>query len=124
MEKEECYVCTKLVDCVELDGIHVVTKYTKTPIPEIIQKLLGTKGPSRFAVNDSVCMQCVQKFNEYDLACVTVKTAEAELKHVLMSNDNIYLKEEVVEYAELDVVINDKEYDDDGRLSDFQRYSS
>lgn len=102
MDKQECYVCNQLTNRIQLKTIHVQSKYSNTPVSEFIQRLLGDKRATRFSVNDSVCNRCLDKFNEYDLACVTVKRVEAELKETLTSTEQVFLKEELVEYLDSD----------------------
>lgn len=102
MDKQECYVCNQLTNPVQLKTIHVPSKYSNTSISSFIQRLLGEKQATRFSVNDSVCNRCLDKFNEYDLACVTVKRVEAELKETLTCTEQVFLKEELAEYLELD----------------------
>lgn len=102
MAKQECYVCNQLTKSTQLKTIHIASKYSKTPISDFIQKLLDSNKPTRFSANDTICDRCLSKFNEYDLACATVKRVETELKQTLTSTEQIYLKEEVVEFLEID----------------------
>lgn len=102
MDTQECYVCNQLAIIKQQKSIHVPSKYSKTPISEFIRRLLDATKPTRFSENDTVCEKCLKKFDEYDLACVTVKRVEAELKQTLTSTEQIYLKQEVVEFLELD----------------------
>lgn len=102
MDKQECYVCNQLTKSVQLKTIHIASKYSKTPISAFIQRLLDSNKPTRFSANDTICERCLNKFNEYDLACATVKRVESELRQTLTSTEQIYLKEEVVEFLELD----------------------
>lgn len=108
MDKKKCYMCNDLIDFAKLFGIHVATKYTKTPIHEIIQKLLGTAKIIRFAPNTRVCMQCLQKFNEYDLACVTVARVETELKQTLSC----------IEHSSKEGIAGHSERKDAGKIAD------
>lgn len=121
MEKEECRVCNNLVEITSVESIFVTSKYTKTPIPDLIQSLLDADESNRFNANDGVCQQCLHKFNQYDLACITVKRVAAELKNILIITEPAYFKDELIEYTGLDEADNLSETEDDIAVH-FQRY--
>lgn len=93
MNTAKCYVCRKSADCEGLVAIQVVSKYSQTPISELIQNLLAAYEPLRFEASDSICSRCLHKFNQYDLARITVQRVEAELRNALLSA-HIALKQE------------------------------
>lgn len=118
MDMERCYVCRENVDSEDLDAIHIAAKYTRTPISALIQDLLQADEPSQFAVNDSICSRCLRKFNQYDLARLTVQRVEADLR-LALSKTHIYLKQETTVYlkwhGEKDAV------EEDASVVDFSR---
>lgn len=97
MNKRMCYVCRQWININKLNGLHVKTIYTKTKIVEHIRRLLAADNPISVSENASICLQCLHKFNQYDLACTTVERVQAELRRDLLSSEGIESKEDVIE---------------------------
>lgn len=88
----------------------LASKHTETPICDFIVKFLG-KELSRVVTNEDeeniVCTDCLNKIDEYDMACMTVERVERELRAALLLTESIYATEPVF------VDILDREFDDE-----------
>jgi hypothetical protein len=86
------------------------SKHTETPICDFIVKFLG-KELSRVVTNEDeeniVCTDCLNKIDEYDLACMTVERVERELRAALLLTESIYATDPVF------VDILEREFDDE-----------
>lgn len=99
--KVKCYICGELTDG-ESEVIQT-TIYTLTPIRKLVKTFIGSLDTSNSnkddcpaADNDStqnstdsnanmLCQACINKINEYDLAIVTAKRIENELKEIYLA---------------------------------------
>lgn len=123
MSTKYCYVCRELVDCDDLAAIQVATKYTKTPVSELIQSLLRAADDlRRIEASDIICSRCLHKFNQYDLARLTVQRVETELMHALLGT-HVYWKQEATDNSETDVAPEkENALEDDAYAVDGQEY--
>lgn len=73
------------------------SKHSETPICDFIIKFLG-KESTRLASNEDeniVCTDCLDKIDEYDMACMTVERVERELRAALLHTESMYSAEPV-----------------------------
>lgn len=73
------------------------SKHSETPICDFINKFLG-KESARVTSNEDeniVCTDCLNKIDEYDLACITVERVERELRAALLHTESMYAAEPV-----------------------------
>ncbi|KAJ6639549.1 Zinc finger protein [Pseudolycoriella hygida] len=97
-----CFVCNDktIIYCENVDILR--SCHTDTPIMDILSKFahdleISTVWcKSRKNAQTILCQMCMIKINEYDLACMTAKTMEAELKNMLQRKDTVdYIKSDV-----------------------------
>lgn len=98
---QKCYICDNLVES-ELNNVfEALTGHTQTPVHLVLEKLVGHSLSSRTDPNfsDLLCQQCIDKFNEYDLAVLTAQRVQHELIECFNATTTKYdeFKLEVVE---------------------------
>lgn len=107
MEPQNCYICdnSSMFYCKNI--FKISSKHSETLISEFIVRFLG-KETNRLCDEDNiVCSECLDKIDEYDLACMTVERVERELRAALLHTEAVYGGDPVF------VEIDDMEEDDD-----------
>lgn len=102
MDENNCYICNETVDTITGHPIVSKTKYTSTPICVFVRKFLQSTHLLRFHKNDLICSGCFEKLNTYDLACKTADNIERHIKELFTASEQMFLKEELVEFLESD----------------------
>lgn len=98
MDFLNCYICnaeTKLEASVR---IKTKTRYSGVGMNEIIQTFLKETHMLRFSPNDIVCIRCVQKINQYDLACRMANEIQQDIINSLYVTEQQCLSEQPVEF--------------------------
>lgn len=90
MPTEMCYICRNQLDeSVKLQIIiQTTTKHTETSILQHIHRLLPSNDLVHVWTDENICENCLNKFDDYDKACHTVKQIEDDLRQ-LLRNVNI-----------------------------------
>lgn len=108
----KCFICdTKtLIYCENI--ITIRSCHTDTPVMDILKKFakdleMDTILPKNRYKSTVICQLCMIKINEYDLACMTAKQMEKQLKELLQK------KEEEVDDSK-----SDSDYNPDGISGD------
>lgn len=102
-----CFICNELTRICESKHIYHESSYSETSISSFIKKFSENEQLTRFSENDIVCDDCWRKIEKYDLACVTAEQVEFELRSALLATEQIYQKEEIVEFLEDDDEIDE-----------------
>lgn len=97
MDPQICYICAVTSVFYSRNLFKTKSKHSETRIYDFICKFLG-KSPSGLRLtatnndNDNcVCIECLSKIDEYDLASITARRVEAELRDLLLhAESSIY----------------------------------
>lgn len=88
METKNCFICNRACFNYNKNLFEIKSKYTETRLSDFIVKILGDFPFQReYSVecdDNLVCSDCLNKVNEYDLACLTAKRVEDELRGLLV----------------------------------------
>lgn len=100
MDPENCYICNATSVFYSRSLFKTKSKYSKTRICEFVRKFLGDYPSERecVAVNGSenehcVCIECLNKIDEYDLAIMTAKRVERELRDILLHTEALFFSQ-------------------------------
>lgn len=100
MDPQNCYICNETSVFYSRNLFKTKSKYSETRICEFIRKLLDNYPSEREYTSISigenehcVCIECLNKIDEYDLACMTVKRVEKELRDTLLHTETQFFKE-------------------------------
>lgn len=100
MDPENCYICNVTSVFYSRNLFKTKSKYSETRICEFIRRLLGNYPSerefgsiSRSENEHCVCIECLNKIDEYDLACMTAKRAEQELRDILLHTETLLFQE-------------------------------
>lgn len=79
--QQKCFVCDIPVTSKINNVFELVTEHSQTPVHMFLEKFVGHNLSSRTEPNfaDALCQECVNKFDEYDLAVVTAERVQNEL---------------------------------------------
>lgn len=116
MLQPKCFVCNSntIIYCENVFTLR--SCHTDTPVMEILKKFaedleMDTAWhKNRKCALTIICQMCMIKINEYDLACMTAKAMESQLKDLLRRRD------EEIDDTKLDV-----DYKPDEEYSDVER---
>lgn len=87
---QNCYICDSSVES-ELNNIfEVLSGHSQTPVHLFLEKFVGHSLSSRPNFSDFLCQQCVDKFNEYDLAVLTAQRVQHEVLESFIATTNKY----------------------------------
>lgn len=94
MDPQVCYVCAITSEFYSRNLFKTKSKYSETRIYDFICKFLGEKPSARLRQrcqqsnngdnDDCVCIECLGKIDEYDLATITAQRVENELRGLLL----------------------------------------
>lgn len=100
MDPQNCYICNTTSVFYSRNLFKTKSKYTETRICEFIQKFLGNYPSERefIPINSNenehcVCIECLNKIDEYDLATMTAKRMERELRDILLHTEALFYRE-------------------------------
>lgn len=85
-----CCACNTKTRCYAEKAIKTISEHTETNVFELIQRLLDHTQTSRiiedYLISESrcICDECLQKLNEYDLACVTAERIGNKLRQMIL----------------------------------------
>lgn len=98
---QKCYICDNTVESESNNIFEVLSGHSQTPVHLFMEKFVGHSLSSRTETNfpDLLCQQCMDKFNEYDLAVVTAERVQHEMLQIFNATIHKYdeFKLEVVE---------------------------
>lgn len=90
---EFCIVCNSASNLCDQNIGDLQSKHSEARICDLIQRCLGTTSLNRNIEDESnqlcICNECIAKFNEYDLACVTAERVGYELQQMLAQTDQL-----------------------------------
>lgn len=88
MDPKICFICNCVCVNYNKNLFEIKSKYSETRISDFVVKILGDfpfKREYSVECDDNlVCNDCLNKVNEYDLACLTTKRVENELRELLV----------------------------------------
>lgn len=103
MDPQNCYICNATSVFYSRNLFKTKSKYSETRICEFIRKFLGNYPSERecVTINNSenehcVCIDCLNKIDEYDLAAMTAKRVERELRDILLHTEALFFKQSKV----------------------------
>lgn len=89
MDPKNCFFCNCVCIQYNKNLFEIKSKYSETRLSEFVVKILGDFPFKReYSVEcdeNLVCNDCLIKVNEYDLACLTAKRIEDELRELLVN---------------------------------------
>lgn len=101
LSHQRCYICDNSVVSEVNNVFEVLTGHSQTPVHLFLEKFVGHSLSSRTEPNfsDLLCQECIDKFNEYDLAVLTAQRLQHEVLECFNATINKYdeFKLEVVE---------------------------
>lgn len=99
-----CFICNTKTSESYVSLYETVSLHSKTQIYDFVWKFLNDKPSIRDdsieAANSNwslVCMQCLDKINNYDLACVTAAKLEQELRDDLALTEALYAPQQDIQ---------------------------
>lgn len=100
MDALDCYICNTTSLFYSVNLFKTKSKYSETRICEFIRTFLGDYSSKRqcetININENdhcVCVECLSKIDEYDLAIMTAKRVEAEMRDILLHTEALYFQE-------------------------------
>lgn len=89
MDPQICYICATTSVFYSRNLLKTKSKYSETRIYDFICKFLGKLPGERrhIQTNDNeycVCIECLNKIDEYDLTTITARRIETELRELLL----------------------------------------
>ncbi|XP_031637394.1 zinc finger protein OZF-like isoform X2 [Contarinia nasturtii] len=91
MDPKNCYICNTTSVFYSRNLFKTKSKYTETSICEFIKKFLGNHQSERKCIDKHcVCIECLNKIDEYDLATMTAQRVERELRDILLATESLY----------------------------------
>lgn len=97
MDPQNCYICTMTSVFYSRNLFKTKSKYSETRIYDFICKFLGKLPSTRpTSKDDCVCIECLGKIDEYDLATITARRVEAELRDFLLHAESSIAQESKV----------------------------
>lgn len=112
----KCFICNNKT-IIYSENIYLLRScHTDTPIIEFLKKFADELEMSTIWPTSSkstiICQVCMIKINEYDLACMTAKTMESQLKELLQQKEEIDDEKTDVDYKP-DAISSDDEVGND-----------
>lgn len=100
MDPHNCYICNATSVFYSRNLFKTKSKYSETRICEFIRNFLGNYPSERECVSMNtsenehcVCIECLDKIDEYDLAMMTAKRVERELRDLLLHTEANFFTE-------------------------------
>lgn len=99
MDPQNCYICNTTSVFYSRNLFKTKSKYSETRICEFIRKFLGNYPSERELISNSnenehcVCIECLNKIDEYDLATMTAKRMESELRDILLHTEALFYRD-------------------------------
>ncbi|XP_055305363.1 zinc finger protein 32-like [Sitodiplosis mosellana] len=96
MDPQNCYICNTTSGFYSRNLFKTKSKYSETRICEFICRFLGNYPSERDCSNENVhcvCIECLNKIDEYDLATMTAKRMERELSDILLHTEALFYRE-------------------------------
>lgn len=93
MNPLNCYICDKKSVFYCKNIYKLTSKHSETLICDFIRKFLDnqlSRRPDDTESESIVCIECLNKIDEYDLACITVKRVEKELREILLRTESLH----------------------------------
>lgn len=94
MESENCYICNTASVFYSQNLYQTKSKHSETRICEFIRIFLANYPSEReyISINsvddeNCICIECLNKIDEYDLASITAKRVETELRDLLLHTE-------------------------------------
>lgn len=118
MEPVTCFVCSTPTVFYHRNPFKILSKHTKTRICTFLDAFLD-QNPTKRADWSSrcVCMECLGKIDDYDLACQTAERIESELRELLQCDKIVSIKVDGVKIEESSDITAE-----DGNVSDSAEY--
>lgn len=118
MEPQNCFICNSVSVFYDQNLFKIKSKHSETRLCEFIVKILGDYPLKRECESESdknfVCIDCLNKIDEYDLACMTANRVESELRELLVKTESSLIEkpESIIEFAEPPIEIAVDDFDD------------
>lgn len=100
MDPQNCYICNTTSLFYSVNLFKTKSKYSEIRICEFIRIFLGDYSSKRQCTsinideNDHcVCIECLNKIDEYDLATMTARRVEAEMRDILLHTESLHVHE-------------------------------
>lgn len=94
-----CYICSKQIDLQHTTSISTqYTTYTVTPMKTYLEQLseqFPLTASEEELYNIFLCEECLYKINDYDLACLTARNIENDLRDLLKKSKQFSIKPEL-----------------------------
>lgn len=110
----KCFICdTKSI--IYCENVYTLrTCHTDTPVMEILKKFaeeldITIGQQTRKSTDPIICQMCMIKINEYDLACMTAKAMESQLKDLLQRKKEFHDSKSDADYNPDDPAFSDEE---------------
>lgn len=89
MPSNICFICDTESRTSQSNIIGLKSQHSDTEIIEFIKKFFGDYPPRRIIGDETntLCMECIIRINDYDLACETAKHIEQELHDILIQTE-------------------------------------
>lgn len=94
MDPQMCYICSTQTNSYSRDLFKTKSKYSETRICDFIQRFVSADSSEKMCLTitsgnneDFVCIECLNKIDEYDLATTTAKRVETELRILLLRRE-------------------------------------
>lgn len=95
MTSSTCYVCNMETGEYRQSLYELQSQHSATSIAEFIKRFLGDFHTQRNISDESncICVECLQKIDEYDWACVMAKRFKSELRKILIKTETFFINE-------------------------------
>lgn len=133
----KCFVCDNkaIIYCENVFSRR--SSHTDTPVMDILNKFaedleMSAFRPSKKSMKTIICQMCMIKVNEYDLACMTARDMENQLKDLLqkkgviddITSDEDYRPEAEAYYSDYDDDDDDGDYGVDVKVTKKRDFTS
>lgn len=106
MSNSRCYICFKKQEFFQESIRAQNATYTETPIKTYLEQFAGQSLTTSEEELDKIilCQECLAKINDYDLACLTARNIENDLRDMLQKSKEMIIKEEISIKDEIEYV--------------------
>lgn len=106
-----CFICNTTASESFVNIYETVSRRSLTLICDFVWRFLNDTPSVREDVSDSarskwslICKRCLDKINEYDLACVTASQLEEEIRYELSSTEAIYAGQQITVEQDMQMI--------------------
>lgn len=97
--QQTCFICDNTTNEPLINLYTGQTKYSSTPIYDLVWKFMNNQPSERIQINDvicsnlpGICIECFDQINEYDLAIVSSERLEEQIREKLSQTESQYLE--------------------------------